>query len=211
MNQYNYFNFLHLFLFMTQMNVLADYNNWITVSDPKLPRADEASAIGYDETSNKIWIVGGYKNAHQLVSYDTSGSFIDYTSNALSHAILGFGQFYTVTSGSLWMIDSLGFYFNRFIFQTETLRVNYHAINQAGGVGNTACLTSFLLDPNTYLVVNGGYNGLEYLKTTHILNIVAGEWIQSVPDMMTGRERHVCIVAGDVLYSIGGYDRRNLN
>eukprot|EP01084_Bolivina_argentea_P305833 528367_1 len=163
-------------------------------------------SCGYDVINDRIWILGGVPDSTQLVSYETNGSFIDHGESVLSRTTWGWGQYFTVIVGSLWMLAPSGTSINRFNFETKNFTSDYARPQQ--DVEYYGCLASWMdTKMNPILIVNGGWNSNDgRLNTTQIYNMTSGEWTisPSVPLMANKRDSPACIVIGNVLYSIGG-------
>ena len=81
-------------------------------------------AAGYDENSKIVWLLGGGGSVakKQLIAYNVTGSYYtDYGINALSHGVVGDGDYYTQISNELWMIDDSGETFNVFNVENGTI------------------------------------------------------------------------------------------
>eukprot|EP01084_Bolivina_argentea_P106134 190025_1 len=97
-----------------------NYTEWINGSDQFgsfLPNTNWGMAVGYDIMTETIWLLGGKKHNKQLTSF-RNNIFIDHGLQNLSYNVYGTGQFYTKIDNTLWIVDSFGDKFNKFMFDT---------------------------------------------------------------------------------------------
>eukprot|EP01083_Nonionella_stella_P290048 986940_1 len=189
----------------------SDYNNWTAPSSPTLPRPADSAAVGYDSTTNRIWLVGSYDPykfvSHQLMSYDIdSAVFTNYSATALSHPVEGQGDYYTQIGDILYMIDPTGNKLSTFNVNTAQFAYYYQNIDIPHTVFDDGCLASI----DDALFVLGGYENTSYknAKSVQILDLTTSTWIVSpeVGYLSEGRVWASCIVHpyNNALYAIGG-------
>eukprot|EP01084_Bolivina_argentea_P202592 346129_1 len=69
------------------------------------------------------------------------------------------------------------------------------------------CLTHF---NDNYLIISGG-GGRDALRNTAIYSIADNKWLDNVPFMQEKRMFHACVVYGNYIYQIGGWNEWDYN
>eukprot|EP01084_Bolivina_argentea_P151528 264472_1 len=192
-----------------------NYDGWTSPLSPTLPRPCRGAAVGYDNLTKSVWLVGGGGSWGQLVSFNAnSREFQDHGANYFSNHIHGVGKFYVQIDHRLWMVpyddDVLSGrippYLIVFDVITTSMQYNYSGI-VIPVKALYACLAT-TTDTNgvSYLMVVGGtsYYGRTAHDIVQILNLETNIWLQNVPLMKENRRYLTCEVANDYLYAIGG-------
>eukprot|EP01084_Bolivina_argentea_P230224 388370_1 len=166
-----------------------------------LPRKGARSAVGYDQSTDTIIILGG-SSFKQYVTFDKS-TFNDENENYMSDGVYGTGQYYSQLDTTLWMINDNTPTF--ITMNTVTRTINYPStITIPTDVGTRGCLATVNYNNNKYLFVVGGYNSNDgYLNLIQVYNISSQQWIH-LPSMQTARRSASCIIKANILYVIGG-------
>eukprot|EP01084_Bolivina_argentea_P055684 102039_1 len=177
------------------------YDNWIT-GNSSLPRSDRAMAVGYNNKSDTIWLLGGVNNNNQLISFHED-EFTDHGINNLTNYVYGYGQFYSQIFNVLWMINPSGDQLDRFNLETLQFESSYYI---PVDVSTSGCLTSIIQGTNSYIFVIGGGTNDQYLYLLQIFNVTSMKWfnITNTPKMHQGRVALTCNAHNDKLYAIGG-------
>eukprot|EP01084_Bolivina_argentea_P136613 240594_1 len=180
-----------------------DYNGW-TEGESSLPRKCEDGAVGYDETNDTIWILGGYDGNHrQLVGYQRGANyFIDKGQMYFDEKLGGWAQYYTQLGPYLYIAGRYFIY--KFNVRDQSMEYEYYErLDRSIGGG---CICSLNVDGG-YLIISGGSRATEgdSLPIVQIMNISANKWISNVPSLNTGRRSHSCISFNDTkIFVIGG-------
>eukprot|EP01083_Nonionella_stella_P268201 906505_1 len=163
-------------------------------------------AVGYDESSDTILLLGGYHNRQQLITFDGT-TFTDEGTTYISgnENIRGTGQYYSQLDNTLWMIEYAGGSF--ITMDTATRTIDYPSIVIPTNVYRKGCLATMKHQNNPYLLVVGGQteSGESTLSVVQIYSITTTEWISVIPPMQKARRGLSCAVHNDQLYAIGGY------
>eukprot|EP01083_Nonionella_stella_P278808 948209_1 len=200
-----------------------DCNGWV-VGTSSLPRATSRTAVGYDDITDTVWLLGGSGLDRQLVGYQRANDkFIDYGEEYLFAygnsvppnvvEIDGNGQYYSQYGEYLYILKPGGetdypsgdtvYHIHRFSVRDQALNWKYYTIpsvdnwNLAG-----ACLTTLDIDDG-YLVINGGMYGGYYGSQQWIFNIFSNQWTNTA-SLNTGRDSHSCHGFDDTVFAIGG-------
>eukprot|EP01083_Nonionella_stella_P063195 164227_1 len=183
-----------------------DYNDWIAPSSPTMPRSVQSSAVGYDSTNDRIWILGshnwgvsGYANPRQLMSYDiNSNVFTKYSATALPSSVYGWGDFYTQIDDIVYMLVG-----GISTFNVNTAQFTYQSHATQQWLDSTrGCLSSI---DDALFVLGATTPNASYYRFVQVLNLTNSTWITS-PALNQGRIHASCIVHpyNNALYAIGG-------
>eukprot|EP01084_Bolivina_argentea_P128419 227002_1 len=160
-------------------------------------------AIGYDNITDTIWLVGGTSNS-QVVGYQReTHNFTDYGTSVFPQRIYGSGQYYCYNQfdSYLYIIASYGTNIHRFDVRSHELDHDHYSIPV--DVSYQACLCLLHVD-NGYLVVTGGRKPSVAINAVEILNISSNQWLFNVPSLNTARQAHTCNTFNNTIFVIGG-------
>eukprot|EP01083_Nonionella_stella_P169428 574506_1 len=103
-------SFKHFYTLLTLMIGLA-FSDWVTISNPGLPRTTAYMAVG--SYNDAIFILGGW-GSKQVVEYSvTDMTFTDH-GNELQYNAYGGGDFYTQIDNTVYMLSGSGSNLNTF-------------------------------------------------------------------------------------------------
>jgi hypothetical protein len=195
-----------LSVFVLSMLFIVGDADWITHSDPALPREDRGMAVGYYDDS--LYLFGGDDYKQQLVEYDmNNNTFIDHGSSNLSVNEFGRGVYFTQMNSTTlytiqyWAGDTISVY--------DLPSLSYSALNTTipTAVTYDGCIASSET-PSPRLYITGGYNSLYpndgSLDSVQVFDLDTETWL-NVSSMQYARHYHGCIVVDDMLYVMGGY------
>eukprot|EP01083_Nonionella_stella_P239579 838387_1 len=180
----------------------SQYTPW-TLGDTAFSSTSYAHAAGYDDYSERIWLMGGiYGYYKRLMSFNvTSHEFIDH-GNLLPIDVSEFRtmSFYSQLNNIVYISgDSIAIH--NFNVLTQDMQTNIAAIPSTPY--DEQCLVAFSMDYD-YFIVAGGYNSGNS-AAVYAYNITGGAWLASVPSLPYGRSNHACVVVDQTIYVIGGY------
>eukprot|EP01083_Nonionella_stella_P213428 769833_1 len=180
-----------------------NYDPWIEPPSPLLPRACIRMAIGYDRYSDTVRILGGWDHERQLVSLSLQDdSIIDHGQYNLSYNVYGAGQFYKQIDNTLWFLDELGTFIERFDLHTFQFDHDYISLPIRA---RTGCLTSARFDTDYLFVLGGvGAGDTGRSNSVQIFNLSSNLWLSNVSNMQQPRGKVSCMAHHGKLYAIGG-------
>eukprot|EP01084_Bolivina_argentea_P053384 97987_1 len=196
------------------INIDAKYtyypNTW-TIGNTTLPRPSSHFAIGYDNFSETVWIIGGRTPLRQqLIAFNAQNNnytFIDFGNSTLAQQVYNVVQYYTQIGDYLYLIHYAGTHLDRFYLPSQTMQYSFTAIPTI--VDLWGCITSFNIDQG-YIISIGGNNYGTYLNKVQIFNISSDTWLSAIPSLQIQRRAHSCISYNNkVLYAIGGTKNSN--
>eukprot|EP01084_Bolivina_argentea_P016569 30987_1 len=194
----------------TKRNLLQTGSGWIVGSPPNMTYKTSGSAVGYDNTTNSVIIVGGLHDSTQKVqSYNLDNDEFTELDNIPRRCIFN-AQGYTQKGNILYMLDqqpvlsgpsiSINTYAlntKEFIFEYQNITIPYDAF--------LSCLSHIITnDTGDYLIISGGVYSP---KIVQIYSFSEDKWLNNVPSMKSIRTQHSCIVFGDYFYVFGGSDK----
>ena len=173
-----------------------------TVGLSSLPRGIYGHAIGYDDTKNLIWLIGGSdSNEQSLISFNLSlwntndtNAFIDHK-YPLSYLVSSDSQAYVQTEAGVYVVERPGnklLVYNISAGNVNLIDTNPSYVELAVG----GCLASI-----------GDWIIYTHLNDTFILTVSTHSWqLSGNPSMKLQRRYHACIVEPNqgYLYVIGG-------
>ena len=170
-----------------------------TIGPSSLPRAMNSMAIGYDNITNLIWLIGGYSHGNSLISFNVSvwneaNAFANH-GYSLSGWIGSGSQAFVQTGLLVYVVDQLR---NKLmVYDISTKNVNLVDTNPSSvKVQWDGCL-ALIGDWIIHTIVN----------RTYILTISTQSWkLSGNPIMPERRHQFACIIEpyGGYLYVIGG-------
>ena len=175
-----------------------------------MPGGNSYMIIGFDGTSETIYLVGGYQNEKHLVSYTKLTNWTDYGSDALPSYVWAKGQSYTQDFDNIlyFFRDSSDITLQQFDLSTQTFTTypTQPSIDKNSFYGEEACLCYVVNDYDEYLIFT-------LQSVTWILDLTNQTFITSLDDesmpLMNNRlrQQHACIVEpiSGYLYVIGGF------
>eukprot|EP01083_Nonionella_stella_P188230 693321_1 len=176
--------------------------DWVVASTSLIPNTTDNQIIGYDDSNERIWLIGGSSTSNKLISYNIStNTFRHY--DDIPYSIESEGDSYTQINDTIYMhlYDQAmnDEYIATFHVYNASLSNNTKIPKR---VTNGVCITHRNTD---FLFVLGGYDelgsfALEYFQ---IFNLNDQTWTNG-PNMPQGRQSMTCIVVNDWLYVIGG-------
>ena len=169
-----------------------------TIGPLSLPRDMCGMSIGYDKTSNLIWLIGGRPWGTTVISFNLlrwneATAIINHSEYTLSTSVVSIAQSYVQNAAFVYITFSS----QLLAFDVSTAELN--TINTNGSVSNingVGCLASI-----------GDWIIYTLRNKTYILTISAQTWKSSEnPKMTEMRYSHSCIIEPDegFLYVIGG-------
>eukprot|EP01083_Nonionella_stella_P169427 574505_1 len=202
-------SFKHFYTLLTLMIGLA-FSDWVTISNPGLPRATASMAVG--SYNDAIFILGGYIS-NQVVEYSvTNQDFTDHD-NGLQYNAYGGGDFYTQIGNTVYMLSTSGSNLNAFEMTNRAYTGSWKSVSTP--VSYTGCLTSASIANVDYMYVVGGYaeSSSIVLNKVQVLNVDTMGWLSGIPSMITRRNRLSCIVDPSTLhlYAIVGKNGAGTN
>ena len=167
-----------------------------------IPRSVYAMAIGYDNTTNLIWLIGAHTLSKSLISFNLSiwnesNAFTDYGENILPYHVICHAQSYVQEKGFVYIVGQR-FPHSLYAFDVSTGSLNFI---------NTNPSTYLLLSPFGCLAAIEDWIIYTNWNHTYILTISSLSWkLTGNPTMLRIRTSHACIVEPDAgyLYVIGG-------
>eukprot|EP01083_Nonionella_stella_P176169 615720_1 len=197
---------LSFHLFCSTITHAMSYGSWQTGGS--MPLRNDMMAIGYDDTNDTIWLLGGSEASKQLLAFDIHTQTFIQNQTGLSHGFSG-DHYFTQIGHILWMIGGFDAAQTFSIFNVITAQFSYDYNHIAIPVRTRepGCLASTIDDNhNSYLFAVGGKNAsYKALYLTQIYNISSNSWLENVPSMQTNRASFSCIVQNNKLFSIGGW------
>eukprot|EP01083_Nonionella_stella_P157617 511902_1 len=197
---------LSFHLFCSTITHAMSYGSWQTGGS--MPLRNDMMAIGYDDTNDTIWLLGGSEASKQLLAFDIHTQTFIQNQTGLSHGFSG-DHYFTQIGHILWMIGGFDAAQTFSIFNVITAQFSYDYNHIAIPVQTRepGCLASTIDDNhNSYLFAVGGKNASnKALDLTQIYNISSNSWLENVPSMQTNRASFSCIVQNNKLFSIGGW------
>eukprot|EP01084_Bolivina_argentea_P170627 295668_1 len=207
-------------------------SNWSVALWSKLPRNDSNLILAYDSFNNIIWCLGGVEYSQQLISFDvnqwnSSHAFTDHGINMLSHNVYGTNT-YTQSDNIVYIINlrtytdgcdlyswpCMSFAFSIFNLSSQSFTYNWKNISIPIDIQGASSVYACLCNTKDYLIISGGYQGVDIsheppnypalYNIVQIYNISGQFWLSNVPNMITARVHHGCIVHNNYLYAIGG-------
>jgi hypothetical protein len=197
------------FLFVCSLSIFAavasaQFDDWQT-GDPVMPYAAAKQAIGYEASTQTIWLLGGWDFTQNAVSYSIEqNEFTQYEGALAPFSYWGFAQSYAQVGHLVYMLttdtSTQPSTTELYSFDMLTMNVTLEAtISLDRFNSNLACLASITArDGNHYLFMNNG-------EVSAVLNLTDKTWMQldDIPMMNTPRSFHSCVAVGDYLYAIG--------
>ena len=177
-----------------------------TLGPYSLPSSITTMSVGYDHTTNLIWLIGGSygNNAQSLMSFNVSiwnkaNAIINHGSNVLSHQVSVYGQSYVQKETTVYLVsaDSELLSFDMSTQSLTTMNTSPSSLS----LSYYGCLASI---GDSIIYINE--------DKTYILTISTTSWKSSGnPIMSEERRHHSCIIEpnGGYLYVIGGYRLSN--
>ena len=171
-----------------------------SIGPSSLLRPIAFAAIGYDHTTNLIWLIGGsgYKT-RSLISFNLSiwndtNPFLDH-GYPLSYGVSCLSQIYVQTEAVVYVV---GYRDTKLlVYNISTKIINIIATNPSSvTLLYDACLASI-----------GDWIIYTYFTHTYILTISTQSWkLSGTPIITEGRYQHACVIEpnGGYLYVIGG-------
>ena len=194
--------------------ISSQYTPWSTVPPEfNLPRPDSQQAIGYDEISNSIYIIGGSLNEQSMIQYTLNVSnenalqmMNDIGKNYFNRSLKFVSQSYTQHNGILYLISDDEATGKIYQFILSTKMINYSYASSEHHV-TESCLTSLTLNNNDYLIIIGGLNSGLQSNSTQAFDITNNLWITTnEPSLNTRRSQFSCNAVGHAIYAMGGRD-----
>ena len=172
------------------------------VGPSSLPRKMHAMAIGYDNATNLIWLIGGeplVQRGKSLISFNLSlwndtNAFVDHR-YPLSDYVFSLSQAYVQRGGVVYASQ----HSDHKLLAYDLLLKNVNLINtnpSSVEIWYSACFASI-----------GDWIIYTYLDQTYILTISTQSWkLSGNPIMTEERYHHACVIEpdGGYLYVIGG-------
>ena len=178
-----------------------------TIGPSSLPTPREAMAIGYDDTTNLVWLIGGVSSrdltspiSFNLSIWNEPNAFINSSvgNNTLHYQVLSYGQAYTQTEDVIYVVtDSISSNSKLLAFDISTVYITETNTNPSRySLTPLGCLASL-----EGWIIYTDLNALYILSTSNLLWTFTG-----TPLMSTTRGLHSCTIEPDegYLYVIGG-------
>ena len=172
-----------------------------TIGTSSLPEFNTAMALGYDNTTNLIWLIGGFWNPTSLISFNLSlwndtNAFVNH-GPILSISVSSGSQPYVQKEAVVYVVQPG----ETKLLAYDMLTENMHSIDTIYvRLWNNGCLASI-----------GDWIIYTFEDQTFILKLSTQSWkLSGNPVMKEERHSHACIVEpdGGYLYVIGGQVRQ---
>jgi len=176
-----------------------------------MPRLDSEQIVGYSESTDTVWLLGGYYNPRQLLSFNpSSNSFADYGSNALSHDARALAQSFAQLNEFVYYVEYGGNVLRKFNVDLGTEDAFTATIADGAQTYSwtSMCLAALDVDGGYLFVVGGRASSFgSSLAKTFILNLSSNEWFAG-QSLNVARRNHACAFDStqSALFAIGGYD-----
>ena len=167
-----------------------------SIGPSSLPRPISFAAIGYDNTTNLIWLIGPGTSliSFNLSIWNDTNPFLDH-GHPLSYGVTCFSQSCVQTEAVVYAIDVVDR--GHLVYDLSTGNINLIAANPSSvTLSLNACLASI----RDWIIYT-------YLNHTYILTISTQLWkFSGTPIMTEQRYQHACVIEpdGGYLYVIGG-------
>eukprot|EP01084_Bolivina_argentea_P102138 183031_1 len=178
-------------------------NTWPISNWSTLPRVSKAMVAGYDKNNDLIWLIGGYNNPRQLLSFNvsrwnTSDAFTDYGISELPTDVLQYGQSYTQNNDILYILSDTDNTFYEFNLKSHIF-LSWTGVN----------IPFNIYDESSFCVTNiDNYLILTQNHSMNIFNTTSETWLieKFNPKTIQSRSKHTCNVnlINEYLYVIGG-------
>ena len=169
---------------LTISTTIATALNMTTIGPSSLPRYMSGMALGYDETSNIVWLLGSrFYYQYSLMSFNLSiwnntNAMIDYGANDLSNHISCNGQSYVQNEDVVYVTAG---YMDKILAYDVYTRY-LHTTNTGPSLSHDGCLASI-----------GDWIIYTNLNNTYILTISNQSWtLSGNPIMLYQRTGHAC-------------------
>ena len=159
-------------------------------------------SIGYDNTTNTIWLIGGAFAQNSLISFNLSiwnetNAFTDYGENILPYSIANPSQAYVQRESIVYVVGATNQALSLYAFDVSTGSLNIINTNPS----------SYTLDIGSCLAAIRDWIIFTHTNKTYILTISNQSWkLTGNPLMLEERKYHSCMIEpdGGYLYVIAG-------
>eukprot|EP01084_Bolivina_argentea_P074439 135047_1 len=174
-----------------------------------MPTAYSNLNIGYDESTDSIWLLGGTNEngspaPPSVVKFDVQlQTFVQQPPLPINPWNSADSQSYTQINDLIYMVVETTSSLATYNLRTKEFIPNWDGIVlPSTSYSSWACLTNIA---DKYLIYLGGQgNDGFWSKETLIYDISAKSWVPNVPDMNERRSHCPCQVHNNWLYAIGG-------